>query len=94
MARAVRWLRGRGFTASGQVLGTRRATQRICEVAENEGCEAIVMGADADRPRLIAGLIWSQEPQRVRKRADLPVFLVVEAGDASCAPFAAPARGR
>jgi len=82
VARAVRWLCGRGFTASGQVLGTRNATRGICQAAEKERCEAIVMGADADRNRLIAGLIWSQEPQRVRKRAKVPVFLSPNGSDA------------
>jgi nucleotide-binding universal stress UspA family protein len=75
---AVRRLRRNGFRATGQVLGTRQATRLICEAAEREGCEAIVMGADPDRSRLIAGLMWSQEPQRVRRRAKVPVFLVVD----------------
>jgi hypothetical protein len=36
------------------------------------------MAADPDRARLIGDMIWSQEPQRVRRRAKLPVFLVVD----------------
>jgi nucleotide-binding universal stress UspA family protein len=80
VAAAVRRLRREGFRATGQVLGTRKATRRICEAAGNEGCEAIVMGADPDRNRLIAGVMWSQEPQRVRRRAKVPVFLVVDGG--------------
>jgi hypothetical protein len=36
------------------------------------------MGADPDRGRLVGDLMWSQEPQRVRRRARLPVFLIQE----------------
>ena len=39
-------------------------------------CEAIVMAADPDRNRLVATAMWSQEPQRVRRKAKLPVYLV------------------
>jgi hypothetical protein len=34
------------------------------------------MGADPPRGRLLADFIWSQEPYRVRRRADVPVYLV------------------
>jgi len=37
-----------------------------------------VMAADPDRNRIVADTLWSQEPQRVRRRAKVPVFLVVE----------------
>jgi hypothetical protein len=36
------------------------------------------MAADPDRNRIIGDMLWSQEPQRVRRRAKLPVFLVQE----------------
>lgn len=79
--RAIKRLRRKGIQAEGHVLGTRKATKKILEEAQKEGCEAIVMTADPDRNRFVGDLLWSQEPQRVRrraKRAKLPVFLVVE----------------
>jgi len=82
IASAVKRLRRKGIEADGQVLGTRKTTKRICDEAAKEGCDAIVMAADPDRNRLIRDMLWSQEPQRVRRRAKLPVFLVSdEAGD-------------
>lgn len=76
VAKAVRRLRRRGLEARGHVVGTRKATKRIMQEAEQESCEAIVMAADPDRNRIIADLMWTQEPQRVARRAKLPVFLV------------------
>jgi nucleotide-binding universal stress UspA family protein len=73
---AVKRLRRRGLEAEGHVLGTRKSTARICQEAIREECQAIVMAADADRGRLIADMLWSQEPQRVRRRAKVPVYLV------------------
>jgi nucleotide-binding universal stress UspA family protein len=78
VADAAQRLRREGLEAEGHVLGTRKATRRICDEATKEGCEAIVMAADPDRNRLIADMLWSQEPQRVRRRAKVPVFLVSE----------------
>ncbi len=47
--------------------------------AEFAGCDAIVMGADPDRNRVVGDFVWSQEPQRVRRKAKkIPVFLVLE----------------
>jgi hypothetical protein len=40
-----------------------------------------VMAADPDRSRLIADAMWSQEPQRVRRKAKVPVFLVPDDAD-------------
>jgi hypothetical protein len=37
-----------------------------------------VMTADADRGRVVGDFCWSQEPQRVRRKAKIPVFLVHE----------------
>jgi nucleotide-binding universal stress UspA family protein len=74
--RAVKRLRRKGLDVDGHVVGTRKATKRICEEAERLSCDAIVMGADPDRGRIVGDLLWSQEPQRVRRRARLPVFLV------------------
>jgi len=56
---------------------TDRARQIIKEAAEHD-CQAIVMSADPDRNRVLGNLLWTQEPQRVRRRAKLPVFLVPE----------------
>jgi nucleotide-binding universal stress UspA family protein len=74
--RAVKALRKRGLRSEGRVVGTRSAAKRIVREAERLGCEAIVMGADAPRNPFVADFIWSQEPQRVRKRARMPVYLV------------------
>jgi nucleotide-binding universal stress UspA family protein len=78
VAGAIRRLKRRGFDADGHVLGTRKATKKILEEAAKEGCDAIVMAADPDRNRFVGDMLWSQEPQRVRRRAKLPVFLVVD----------------
>jgi nucleotide-binding universal stress UspA family protein len=76
VATALRRLRRNGVKADGRVIGTRKGMQRICKEAAKEGCEAIVMGADPDRSRLLAPFMWSQEPQRVSRRAKIPVYLV------------------
>jgi nucleotide-binding universal stress UspA family protein len=77
VTKAVRRLERKGIDAKGHVLGTRNATKKICEEAKLEGCDVIVMGADPDRNRFVGSLMWSQEPQRVRRRAKIPVVLVV-----------------
>jgi nucleotide-binding universal stress UspA family protein len=74
----VRRLRRRGVEASGQVTGTRSGAKRIVEEAARLDCEAIVMGADEPRNRVLANFMWSQEPYRVRRRARMPVHLVVD----------------
>jgi nucleotide-binding universal stress UspA family protein len=74
---AVKALRRRGVEADGHVLGTRKATRRIVGEAERLGCDAIVMAADPPRGWLVADLMWSQEPYRVRRRAKIPVYLVL-----------------
>jgi nucleotide-binding universal stress UspA family protein len=68
---------GKGLDVDGHVVGTRKATQRIVEEAVLQKCEAIVMAADQDRNRLVGNPMWSQEPQRVRRKAKIPVFLVL-----------------
>ncbi len=74
---AIKRLRRRGLDGEGHVLATRKATARICQEAVREECQAIVMAADPDRNRLIGDMLWTQEPQRVRRRARVPVFLVL-----------------
>jgi nucleotide-binding universal stress UspA family protein len=76
VAKTIKRLERKGLAANGQVLGTRNATKKILEEAKKEGCEAIVMAADADRNRVTGNMMWSQEPQRVRRKAKLPVYLV------------------
>lgn len=78
VASAIARLRRRGLEADGRVLGTRKATARIRDEAAHERCEAIVMAADPDRNRVVGDMLWTQEPQRVRRRARVPVFLVLE----------------
>lgn len=74
--KAVKALRRKGIEADGRVVGTRAAAKRIVREARRLDCDAIVMGADPPRGRLLADFIWSQEPYRVRRRADVPVYLV------------------
>jgi nucleotide-binding universal stress UspA family protein len=76
VATAVKRLQRKGIEADGHVVGTRKSTKRICEEAKLAGCDVIVMAADPDRTRIIGDMMWSQEPQRVRRKAKLPVFLV------------------
>jgi nucleotide-binding universal stress UspA family protein len=74
--RAVKRLERKGVEVDGHVVGTRKSTKRILQEAEFAGCDAIVMAADPDRNRFIGDFMWSQEPQRVRRKAKVPVFLV------------------
>jgi nucleotide-binding universal stress UspA family protein len=77
--KAVKRLERKGIEADGHVVGTRKSTKRIIQEAEFAGCDAIVMGADPDRNRAVADFMWTQEPQRVRRKAKkIPVFLVFE----------------
>lgn len=76
VGKAISRLKRKGIEADGHVLGTRKSTKKILEEAATHDCDAIVMSADPDRNRLIADFIWSQEPQRVKRKAKLPVFLV------------------
>lgn len=75
---AVRRLRKKGIDAHGRVVGTRAGAKRIVKEARRLGCDAIVMGADPRRGRFVGDFMWSQEPYRVKRRADLPVYLVVD----------------
>jgi nucleotide-binding universal stress UspA family protein len=72
---AVEALKRSGVDATGQVLATRKATKKIVREAERLDCGVIVMGADAPRNRVVADLMWSQEPYRVRRKAEIPVYL-------------------
>lgn len=76
--KAIKHLRRRGVDADGRVLATRKGAKRIVQEAKRLGCDAIVMGADSERGWMIRDFMWSQEPYRVQRRADLPVYLVVD----------------
>ena len=78
--KAVKRLKREGIDADGHVVGTRNATKKIVQEAALEECEAIVMAADPDRNRVVADMMWTQEPQRVRRKAQVPVFLVPDPG--------------
>lgn len=80
VADAIRTLKRAGVEAEGHVVATRKGSKRIAAEAEAWGCEAIVMGADPPRSRLLADMMWSQEPQRVKRRAHVPVHLVDRSG--------------
>ena len=77
---AIELLEQRGLEADGDILATRKATRRIVGTAKRLGCQAIVMAADPPRNRILADLMWSQEPYRVRRRARVPVHLVLPDG--------------
>jgi nucleotide-binding universal stress UspA family protein len=76
VANAVAALETKDVQAQGHVLATRKAAKRIVGEAGRLGCGAIVMAADRPRNRLLADLMWSQEPQRVQRQARIPVCLV------------------
>ena len=76
VSKTIRRLERKGLEADGHVLGTRNATKQILAEAAKEGCDVIVMAADPDRNRFSGNMMWTQEPQRVRRKAKLPVFLV------------------
>ena len=71
--KAVKRLERKGIEADGHVVGTRKSTKRIVDEAKIAGCDAIVMGADPDRNRVLGDVSWSQEPQRVRRKAKIRV---------------------
>lgn len=79
--KVVARLRRKGIDADGHVVGTRNATKQIIQEAAFSDCDAIVMAADPDRGRVVGDFIWSQEPQRVRRKAKIPVLLVTGAAD-------------
>ena len=78
LQKAVGRLERKGIEAQGRVIGTRAGAKRIVKEAERLGCDAIVMGADPKASAAVRNFMWSQEPWRVRRRANIPVFLVVD----------------
>jgi nucleotide-binding universal stress UspA family protein len=75
---AVKALERHGVEATGHVVGTRKATRGILREAARQHCDVIVMAADPPRNRFLADLMWSQESYRVRRRAKVPVYLIVD----------------
>jgi nucleotide-binding universal stress UspA family protein len=78
VGKVVKRLKRKGIDVDGRVIGTRNATKKIIDEAKISGCDAIVMTADPDRNRVVGDFSWSQEPQRVRRKAKIPVFLVAD----------------
>lgn len=78
VADAIKRLKSEGVEVDGDVVATRKPARQICDQAIKHGCDAIVMTADRERGRVIGDMMWSQEPQRVRRRARMPVFLVLD----------------
>ena len=77
VADAVKSLQRRDIKAAGTVVGTRNAARKIVAEAKGHGCGAIIMAADGPRHWLVANLLWSNEPYRVRRMARVPVYLVI-----------------
>jgi nucleotide-binding universal stress UspA family protein len=75
---AVTWLKRRDIAVNGQVASTRNAAKRILAEARQRGADAIIMAADPPQHWLVSNMAWSQEPQRVRRLAPVPVYLVIE----------------
>ena len=78
VAEAVAGLKRKGVAADGQIIGTRSAAKRIVGEARRRGAGAIVMSADPPKHWLLADMMWSQEPYRVRRLAEVPVYTVVD----------------
>ena len=77
IADAIAELNRLGHDATGVAAATRNPAKRINAEAARLNCNVIVMGSDPRRHWLLADLYWSQEPYRVKKRAKLPVELVI-----------------
>jgi len=69
VTRAVKAGERAGLHAYGIVLATRRPGKRILKEARLRKVEHIVMGCDESRGRIRGDFLWSQEPQRIARRA-------------------------
>ena len=76
--KAIGGLERKGVKARGRVVGTRAGAKRIVKEAQRLNCDAIVMAADPKAGPVLRNFMWSQEPWRVKSRARVPVFLVVD----------------
>ena len=77
---AIEQLENAGVNADGHIVTTRNPRKSILKEAKRQGCDAIIMGADPRRPWFIRGMMWSQEPYRVRAHTRIPVHLVCPTG--------------
>lgn len=77
VAETVRQLKNRGVEATGGVVSSRNASGRILAEIKRRAPDAVVMAAPPARHWLYAGLFWDQEPYRVRRLAEAPVYIVV-----------------
>jgi AmiR/NasT family two-component response regulator len=77
IAETLRQLEQRGVEATAAVVSTRNASGRILAEIKRRNPDAVIMAAPPPRHWLIAHLFWEQEPYRVRRLADTPVYLVV-----------------
>jgi hypothetical protein len=77
VAETLQQLQQRDVEASAAVVSTRNASGRILAEAKRRRPGAIVMAAPPPRHWLIAHFLWEQEPYRVRRWAEQPVYLVV-----------------
>jgi nucleotide-binding universal stress UspA family protein len=84
VAEAVTQLQRRGVEATGKVVSSRNPSKRILAEAKHSRPDAIVMAAPPPRHWLIADFMWDQEPYRVRRLAESPVYLVLD-GQAAAA---------
>jgi len=66
-----------GIDASCEVRSTRNASKIIVREAKRRGADVIIMTADAPRNRLAESLDWAAAPYRVRRRAVVPVYLLI-----------------
>jgi nucleotide-binding universal stress UspA family protein len=78
VAETVRQLKRRGIEVTGGVVSTRNASGRILAEIKRRAPDAVVMAAPPARHWLYAGLFWDQEPYRVRRLAERPVYIVDE----------------
>jgi nucleotide-binding universal stress UspA family protein len=78
VAETVGQLKNRGVEATGAVVSSRSAAGRILAEARRRRFDAIVMAAPPPLHWMIAGYIWEQEPYKVRRLAEAPVYLVTE----------------
>lgn len=76
VASAIARLEQLGVVADGHIAISRNAGKSILKEARRCQSSAIVMCADPKRNGFVSSLMWSQEPYRVRRRAEIPVHLV------------------
>jgi hypothetical protein len=78
VAETIAELKRHGIEATGAVVSSRNASKRILTEAKRRLPDAIVMAAPPPRHWFIANYLWEQEPYRVRRLAEAPVYLVTE----------------